>query len=220
MSISLALTTAGAIPDLDTLKSSVADWLDRDDLTSRLPTFISLVESICNRELRTPEMESTVTFTAINEDTPFPVNNFLAMRSIYVEGSPDRPLKAMAPNALRQEFNGVVGVPTAYSIVSNAIRLAPPPNDDTLLTMDYFASIDPLSVETPSNWLLEKHPGVYLFGTLYFAEAFLDNVTRAGQWKGLFDEALGRVVKTSRNNRWGSGPLVPNLAIQVRGSAC
>jgi hypothetical protein len=126
----------------------------------------------------------------------------------------------MAPNALRQEFSGVVGVPTAYSIVSNSIRLAPPPNDDTLLTMDYFAEIDPLSVEVPSNWLLERHPKIYLCGTLYYAEAFLDNAPRAAQWKALYDEAMGRVVKTSRNNRWGSGPLVPNIVTQVRGSTC
>lgn len=220
MSISLALTTPGAIPDLDTLKSTASDWLDRGTtLDSQLPVFISLTEALLNQELRTPEMENTVTFSASDEDTPMPVADFLAMRAIYEEGSPDRPLRAIAPTAIRQGFDGSTGTPVAYCLVAGGIRLVPPPADTILLTMDYFATIEPLSVTAPSNWVLEKHPGAYLFGTLFHAEAYLDNAVRAGQWKSLFDEQLNKISRNTRNNRYGAGPLVPNSVSQVGGRA-
>lgn len=219
MTISINVGSLGAIPDLDTLKASVSDWLDRDDLDTKIPTFIQMAEALFNRELRAPLMETTVTFSASNEDTPLPAD-YLAMRAIYIEGSPDRPLRGMSPTAQRMEFDGTTGTPVAYALVSGAIRLIPPPSDEILLTMDYWAEIAPLSVYAPTNWLLEKHPDAYLYGTLFHAEAYLDNATRAGQWKGLLDEALARINATSRNDRYGAGPLVPNTARQVRGVAC
>jgi hypothetical protein len=221
MTISLALTDPGAIPDRDTLISTVSDWLDRGtSLDDKIPTFIQLAEAQFNRELRSPEMENTITFSASSEDTPMPASDYLAMRAMYVEGSPDRPLRAMAPTALRQQFDGSTGTPVAYSLVGGGIRLAPPPSDEILLTMDYFARIQPLSVSVPSNWLLEKHPGAYLYGTLFNAEAYLDNPVRAGQWKALTDEIVQSIARDARNNRYGAGPLVPNTAQQVPAAKC
>jgi hypothetical protein len=56
-----SVSAASAIPDLDTLKSTVSDWLDRDDLDTKIPTFILMAEALFNRELRTPDMEKTTT---------------------------------------------------------------------------------------------------------------------------------------------------------------
>jgi hypothetical protein len=215
MSISLAVSSPGAIPDRDTLISTVQDWLDRDDLADKIPVFIQMAEAQFNRELRCPEMERTVTGSAVSEDTNLP-DDFQAMRSIYIEGSPDRPLKGMSPAALREEYDGTSDTPTAYALVAGGIRLAPPPSDPILLTMDYFGALDPLSVYAPSNWLLEKHPDAYLYGALFNAEAYLDNSTRAAQWKGLLDQVVDRINRTARNNRYGAGPLVPNTVTQVR----
>jgi hypothetical protein len=221
MSVSLALTSAGEIRDYDTLKSAISDWLDRDDVDAKIPTFIQLTEAVFNRELRTPEMEETITFAAADEDTPIPRDDFLAMRAIYVEGAQDRPLQAMAPTALKVAFDGTTGTPVAYSIVSGVFRLAPPPASAVQLTMDYFARIDALSVASPVNWLLEKHPDAYLYGGLYFAEVMLDNKEMAAAFKGLFDETLSRIVLSSNKNRWGASPLAPlGVVQQVRGGRC
>lgn len=219
MSISLAISSPSAIPDLDTLKTKVAGYLDRDDLEDMIPTFILMAEAEFDRELRAPEMEQTVTFSVSDEDRPLP-SDFLAMRAIYREASPDTPLDAKSPTALKREFDGSTGTPRAYALVSGGIRVAPPPADEELLTMDYFAGIDRLTVTSPSNWLLEKHPDAYLYGTLFQAEAYLDNAVRAGQWRSLTDNVIGRINRQARNNRFGAGPLVPNTTTQVAGSRC
>lgn len=219
MAISINVSAPGAIPDLDTLKAAVSDWLDRDDIDDKIPTFIQMFEAQANRELRCPDMEQTTTFLVANEDTPLP-SDFIAMRSIYMEGSPDLPLKGMSPAALRQQYNGESGTPQAYALVAGGIRMAPPPSENTLLTMDYFALITPLSTYAPANWLLEKHPDAYLYGALFNAEIYLDNAQRAAQWKGLLDQVVARVNRTANNNRYGAGPLVPNAITQVRGARC
>lgn len=219
MAITLNVSVPGAIPNFDTLKSTVSDWLDRDDLDAKIPTFVQMVEAMFNRELRAPEMEKTALTLVTGENMSLP-DDFIAMRSIYIESSPDRPLKAMSPTALRQEFDGSSDTPVAYALVANGIRFAPPPSGELLISMDYFAQIEALSTQNPSNWLLLNHPDAYLYGTLYCAEAYLDNSTRAAQWKGLLDQVTDRINRTARNNRYGAGPLVPNTAIQVRGARC
>ena len=48
------------------LKDAIADWLDRSDLTARIPDFIALAEARINRErrIRPMEVRSTIVTTA------------------------------------------------------------------------------------------------------------------------------------------------------------
>ena len=161
-------------------------------------------------------MERSVLLDAVSEDSQLPAD-YLAMRAIYEEGSPDRPLKGMSPTAIRQEFDGSTGTPLAYCLVSGGLRLVPPPASGTLLRLDYWAQIANLSVTAPSNWLLEKHPDAYLYMTLFHAEAYLDNATRASPWNQLAEASLNSINRASQADRFGAGPLVPNTVVQVRG---
>jgi hypothetical protein len=219
MSISVGVPSTSPIPDYATLLTTVGDWLDRDDLSAKIPMFVQMAEAMFNRELRTPDMETSALLTATNENTDLPAD-YLAMRALYIEGSPDRPLRGMAPTAIRQDFDGSTDTPVAYCLVDGGLVLTPPPSATLTLHLDYFARIQGLSDASTSNWLLEKHPDAYLYGTLFNAEAFLDNSTRAAQWKGLLDATVDRINRASRNDRFGAGPLVPNLQGQVRQARC
>lgn len=218
MTISLNISSPAAIADYDALQSEIASWLDRDDLTSRIPTFILMAESFFNRELRTPQMEATVSFSVSDEDTPLPVD-YLAMRSIYQETTPDNPLRGMSPDGLRQEFVGQAGIPTSYAIVAGGIRVAPVPESTLVFTMDYFARIASLSVTAPSNWLLEQAPDLYLFASLYFAEVYNENPARAGQFQALAENILARLKQSATAARWGAGTR-PSTAMQVGRGKC
>jgi hypothetical protein len=218
MSISLNVSSPNAIPDYEALIAEVAEWLDRDDVTSRIPTFVLMAEAFFNNELRTPQMEQSKTFSVSDEDTPLPTD-YLALRAIYQETIPDNPLRAMSPDALRQEYRGQPGTPTSYSIVGGVIRVGPVPETELIFTMDYFARVQSLSATAPSNWLLESHPDLYLFGTLYFAEAYLDNPTRATQWQSLAENILVRLRTAATAARWGAGTR-PSPARQATKGRC
>lgn len=219
MSIALNTNPSGAIDSYSTLATEIGEWLNRTDLLDRVPGFIRLCEARLNRLLRTPDMETTTTFVVTDEDTALPLD-FLAMRSLYIEGSPDRPLNEYSPNAIARAYNGSTGIPVGFTVFSSTLRMVPPPASATTLQMVYFARIDPLSDSSPSNWLLTSHPDIYLYGSLLCATAFIDDPSRAQLWKGAYDEAIGELISSGAKARYGSGPLVPTTARQIPNATC
>jgi hypothetical protein len=223
MAISINVSAAAAIANKDDLKTWIAEEVDRDlsDITDNLDKWILMAEARFNREIRSPEMEKSVTAVVTGEDTPLPAD-YLAMRAIYIDGSPDRPLRGMAPSAIRQEFDGTTGVPVAYTLVSQALRLVPPPasDSDILITMDYWARIDALSTASPSNWMLEKHPDAYVTAVLFHYYRWSKDRESAVDANAICQGLIDQINRSSRNDRFGAGPLVPNHVVQTRGGAC
>lgn len=219
MSIALNTNPTGAISSYVDLVSEIGEWLNRNDLDGRIPTFIRLCEARLNRLLRTPDMETTTAIVASSEDNALPLD-FLAMRSIYIEGSPDRPLNEYSPNAIASAYNGSTGIPTGFTVFSGILRLVPPPASATTLQMVYFAKITALTDGSPSNWVLDSHADIYLYGALLEASAFIDDAARVQQWKAAYDEAIGELISAGAKARYGSGPLSPTTVRQVRGATC
>lgn len=219
MALAISLNAADSISSFNALRTEVAAWLNRDDLTDRIPGFIRLFESRINRVLRTPEMESSILLSVANEDTQLPTD-FLAMRELYIEGTPRRPLRNMSPDGLATEFSGAAGIPVAYSITGRTIKLAPPPADVVALRLVYFARIVSLNDSNPNNWLLLQAPDLYLYGTLLQASAFIDDPEKVALWKSAHDEALAEVLQAGNMSRWGAAPIVPNTVAQVRHATC
>lgn len=219
MALAISLQAADSISSYNALRTEVAAWLNRDDLTDRIPGFIRLFESRLNRILRTPEMESSVLLSVSSEDTQLPTD-FMAMRELYIEGVPRRPLRNMSPDGLAAEFSGVSGIPVAYAITGRTIKLAPPPASTISLRLVYFARIVSLNDSNPNNWLLLQAPDLYLYGTLLQAAAFIDDPERVAQWKAAHDEALAEVLQAGNLSRWGAAPIVPNTVSQVRHATC
>ena len=65
-----------AIGTFDELKTAVANWLGRDDLTDRIPEFIALAEGRMNRTIfaRAQEVRATATLTAEDAYTALPTD--------------------------------------------------------------------------------------------------------------------------------------------------
>lgn len=221
MAISLNVSSPLAIANVDDLKTWIADEVDRDlsEITDKLDKWILMAEARFNRDLRCPDMEKTVTGSVTSEDTPLPVD-YLAMRAIYEEGSPDRPLRATSPSSIRQEYDGTPGIPEAYVLVSGGIRLIPPPDAEYLLTMDYYARIDGLSVTSPSNWLLEKHPDVYVTGALFHYYRWSKDRQAAMDANAICEGLIQQINQSAKLDRYGAGPLARATVQQTCGGRC
>ena len=219
MTIAIGVPSTSAIPDYQTLISTVGDWLDRDDLDDKVPVFILMAEAMFNRELRVPDMEKYTLLTATEETVNLP-DDYIGMRAIYIEGSPDQPLRSTSPSSQRQEYDGTAGTPSAYVLVNGGLTLIPPPDATTTLHLDYYARIESLTDAAPVNWLLEKHPDAYLYASLFYAEAHLDNATRAGQWKALLDQTMGSINRSAKADRYGAGPIARSATRQVGSARC
>jgi hypothetical protein len=147
-------------------------------------------------------------------------SDFRKMRKLHIEGNPDRPLVEMSPVAIPGTFSGESGTPRAFYIEGRQLGLAPPPDGTYTLRVSYFQRIPPLTSALPSNWLLEEHPDIYVWGTLMHAAYYIRDPDAVSATEGLFDQAVGDLQRASRLDRWGGGPLVPSGPKQVAGGRC
>jgi hypothetical protein len=189
------------------LVASVQSWLNRSDLTAKVPDFIALLEARLNRELRVPDMEEVTTLVLTDGAVDLPTD-FLEARHLYINGATDYDLTPKPLSVFRSLYPTMTGChPTIYAVADGQITVAPS-SDDTL-TLHYYQKLNPLSADNETNWLIVSHPDVYLWGALVMAEAFLWDDERVPGWKSLWDEAIGSLEKHGTKKRNGGGPLHP-----------
>tara|TARA_Y100000588_G_scaffold390035_1_gene494380 strand:+ start:1171 stop:1797 length:627 start_codon:yes stop_codon:yes gene_type:complete len=174
-----------AINTYSTLQTAVANWLDRNDLTDRIPEFISLAEATFNRTLRIRAMETTVSDTTPSgsKEDALP-SGYLQMREIHLTTSPVISLAYITPEIMyRIRAGSHNGKPNAYTIVGDNILFGPTPDDGYGYSMTYYKAFDALGDDTQTNWLILNAPDLYLYGTLLQAEPFLMNDERVPLWE-------------------------------------
>lgn len=147
------------------LTAALQTWIARADLSGDVDDMIDMFEAWFNRNIRHPQMEQEATAPAA-EYMALP-DGFIEMRDIQWQGSPVIQLEYQTPTmADIQSPYGTAETPYFYTIVSNQIRLVPPPNDTTNIRMDYWQKLPALSATVPTNWLLSLYPDAYLYGSL------------------------------------------------------
>lgn len=216
MSIAIPTYAPGSITSYAELVTEIRDMMDDADYSqAAIDRALRKAEAEFNRALRTPEMETRTVFTVSGELTPLP-DDFLSMRSLFYEGVPDRTLTSLSPASAISTYGGYDGIPMAYAVEGGLIRVVPV--GTATLEMSYYAKLPSLSDEQVSNWLLEKHPDLYVSGVLYHLarrERDADGMAQAAQEVSAL---LASINNAGQRNRWGAGPLVPMGVRQVCGA--
>ena len=171
------------------LQTAVANWLDRDDLTDRIPEFIALAEAKMNRVLRISLMENVSTALLMSggvRDYSLPTG-FTGMKEFHLTTSPITPLSYITPEMMNRMWAGSnAGRPQAFTLFSDAgtrkIKIGPSPDSAYTTSMLYLKKIDSLSVSNPTETMLTENPDIYLYGALLEAEPFLMNDARVQLW--------------------------------------
>ena len=129
-----------ALTNYNDLKASIADFLNRDDLTAVIPDFITLAEGQLNKELRHWRMQDRVVATVDSQYTALP-NNFLEpVRMVKTSGEFQilELVGALEISKLRQGANDNTGVPRVYTILDQAFEVFPTPDGDHTLELTYY----------------------------------------------------------------------------------
>lgn len=173
------------------LKTAVANWLDRTDLSSRVPEFISLFEAKVNRRLRLRPQATTSTITMTAGSGTLPTD-YLEWKRVTWTGSPTRELSYVTPSAL-SAFNpdSLSDTPTHFTIEGSTIKVARISN--TSLTLLYSQKVPALSDSATTNWLLTSHPDAYLFGSLTMSATFTSDAENGRAWNVLTQNILGEL---------------------------
>ena len=198
-----------AINSFVTLKTAVANWLDRDDLDARIPEFIAINEAVFNRVLRIRPMETIVTAATVGGTKSYDLpTGYVQMREIHLDTSPITSLQYLTPEMLYRVWAGSTsGKPNAYSIIGNQIYFGETPDGAYDYVMTYYKTFDGLSDAAPTNWVILNAPDVYLYGTLLQAEPFLMNDQRIPVWERALRQAISDLQEQNDKDRHSGSEL-------------
>jgi hypothetical protein len=195
------------ITNYATLQSAVADYLNRQDLTSQIQTFIQFVEADLSTRLRCREMIVEDTLTSTLSDIPVPAD-WLEAINLKIDGgkSPLRYITLDDADIVTTEM--FYTQPNFYTIVDGNIRLVPAPGQNQDIDLIYYAKIPSLSDAVTTNWLLTKAPDVYLYGALVHAAPFLVDDQRIGVFGQFYSQRVEALTQDSQRALHSGSPLV------------
>lgn len=217
MTIIVDTNPAIAAQDYTALIALVGKYLNRSDLNDDIPAFIELATRRFNRVLFTEDRNATMDFLATGSTYTIPSGTKLyRITALFVSDDDDTPLEQVTFDELKR-LDEYYGRPGRFALWGNTIYLDPqvdPAGDGIGMTLMYEQGIPLLGGDNPSNWLLEDHPDIYLYGSLVQAEAFLENDARVNLWKSALDEAMDELIRANQRRKFGSAPLTMNVDVK------
>jgi len=192
------------------LKTSIGDWLNRSDLTSVIPDFISLAEAQIERTLRARQMivRANASFDAQYGAVP---SDFLETKSLKLTSTnPQTPLEFLSIDALDQKAAEYTasGKPRFFGVVGGQLRIVPTPDSTYTTELTYYAKLSKLSTSNTSNWLLASSPDIYLYGSLLQAAPYLQDDARIQTWATLYERALNDLQTADDRGASSGGALL------------
>ena len=185
-----------SITSFSELKTAVADWMNRDDLSdARITDFIDIATNRIFHVLRIPAMEK---FVAITVDS----NGKIALPSDFLEAKDvlfnDKPLERIS---LTEFYSRGIsqGQPIAFSRESEYLRLSPNPGNVAGMKMIYYAEPPRLSSTVTTNEVFGIAPELYLYGALVAAGTYLGSPVEKMQiWSESFNDTMQRMTDHAR----------------------
>jgi len=202
-----------AFTSYDNLKTNIADYLARTDLTDKIPMFVSLAEKRLNRDLR---LRQTLQQSTYSMDSGFTVPtpaDFLELQDIHLDANPIVPLTFQTVSQFYRRSGGSneQGVPVNYTLVADNFVLAPQPTGASTVNITYYKIPRPLSTENPSNEYLDVCPDLLLYASLAESAPFLMDDPRLATWDSLYQTGLASITKSDQDSIYPAQPLAVQL---------
>lgn len=196
-----------AITNYSELKTAVSTWLNRSDITSRIPEFITFAESGIGRDVRVRQMEKRATASISTEYVDMPTD-FILQRNIQLNTTNQCRLKFYTPEQMDMyNPSQTTGQPKVYSIIGTEFQFKPIPDTTYTAEIAYFARFSSLSGDSDTNWLLTNQPEIYLYGALLASAPFLEDDPRIQTWAALYANAVESINKQDDEARYSGAAL-------------
>ena len=202
----MALDTYGG------LKTSIANFIARADLTTPIPDLVTLCHKQLMRELRGhPLLQKRDPAFSIDSEYEAVPSDFMSLRTMYLNTSPKTEVTHWAPDGMG-DFSGsgkprhvaIVGATTAGSA---SFRFAPVPDGTYTAPLEFNAMVTFFASDGATNWILTDHPDVYLYGSLLQAVAYIGDDPRIPQWQSFYITALQRLKAAGADTAWGTNGM-------------
>ena len=192
------------------LKTALANYTHRSDLTGRDDEAIDSFEARINRRLRLRGMENSSTGTMVAGTATISLpTGFNEIRSFIFNPTTSvvRKLEYITPEqADAKEFSSN-GPPKWYTFVGGAIRLYPTPDQAYAYTIKFYKTITPLDGTNTTNFILTYNPDIYLFGCLVELMRYTGDDPRLAMWEQSLEAGIRELERMDRRERFVS-PVV------------
>lgn len=191
-----------------TLKTAVANWLARSDLTSYIPDFVTFAQARVNREMRIRAMETALSSAIASGVVAVPAD-YLELKHAYLNTDPVTKLERKEPGWIYEKYPIRSSDRVPYFIAREGSNFIFGPYPDSAYTLKgiYFAKFAALSADADTDWILTNHPQLYLFAALAESAPFVANDERVALWEEKFQAEKARIEQADRNERYSGSPL-------------
>jgi len=203
------------------LKTDIQTWMQNTgtDFTNQLDTFINNTEQRLLREID-PEAFVFNKFTNLTSGNRFLANpsDLLIIKNLLIENGSDRIFLEMKTDEFIYEYwpdDSQTGVPKYFANYDDdSTLLAPTPDSNYRVEMQYVGRIETLSTTNTTNWLTENADDALLYGCLSEASIFTKNM----EDYALYDKRYQEIVAGLIINQEGADELTTNslLALLAR----
>jgi len=190
------------------LKTDIQTWMQNTgtDFTNQLDTFINNTEQRLLREID-PEAFVFNKYTSLTSGSRF-LNNpsdLLVIKNLLIQNGDDRIFLEMKTDEFVYEYwpdATQTGLPKYFANYDDdSTLLAPTPNSNYTVEMQYVARIETLSSTNTTNWLTENADDALLYGCLSEASIFTKNMEDYALYNKRYQEIVAGLNNQSRRRR-------------------
>ena len=157
-----------AISNYSELQTSIANWMNNDQLGTVIPDFIKLAETRIATDFKTQHIMTQTSITTDAATKALPTNN-KGVVSGYLDTDPKTRLDYMTPDEFYSRWAASqTGKPSAYTIIGQNVTFGPSPDSSYSFILTHYAT--PNLETDDTNSLLTNYATLYLFASL--AEGF------------------------------------------------
>tara|TARA_R110000765_G_scaffold39793_1_gene86245 strand:+ start:980 stop:1570 length:591 start_codon:yes stop_codon:yes gene_type:complete len=188
------------------LKSVVAEYIHRSDLTAMMPTFVEMAHARIMRDVRVPGMLEDSTLTVGSAPVALPAG-FLDMRELSNTGPVRRyNLKSVGRAQLNEYTAATGGLPIAYSIIGNKVEIQPAA--DATLRIIYFKRFAMFVDDTDTNSILELNPYLYIYSVLIEANSYIQDTEQRAKAVDFYTTEYQALNAEALETRYGEAPQI------------
>jgi hypothetical protein len=192
-----------------TLKSSIATYLHRDDLTDMIPEFIADAEARIYNDLRITCMEAPFSEETSNGTVSVPAG-LLEWKFLSVYGASYQALTRKDVEWIYTNFpiRSAEGSPLYFAREGDTLIFGPYPDSTYTISGRYYKRLDALSDSNTTNWFIENAPDLLRHAALCEASPYLSNDDRIGIWEGKYQAGRQRLERNEKREAWSGSKLV------------
>jgi len=200
-----------AITNYTSLAAALPQWLDSStaDISAVVSDIITNAEKRIFREVRVPEMETSLSSTISSGVITVP-SDFVEMKFVYIDTNPVQYVQMVPPAYIygRYPSRTAEGVPVVMARDGNNFIFGPYPDSNYTVKGTYFKRLVAIDA-TSSPTLVTSNPDLYLYASLLESEPLLGRDPRMTLW-----EAKYRLVKELMTNEANRSRFGGNLSIR------